>query len=155
MSVPAAASNLPMRLLRRKIHKRNLKLRQRNLKLLAAQGAGTGGRRRAASPRLSAGRAVTNFVLCPLSVPLLCLSPPCSALTERGGFSGTPGGGGGGGGGGARGGSSGRGGRGACGRSRTPQRGKEEKEEEEEKSGGQWRRWCVLLAMTARLPGLS
>ncbi|RMC18773.1 hypothetical protein DUI87_04669 [Hirundo rustica rustica] len=39
MSVPAAASNLPMRLLRRKIHKRNLKLRQRNLKLRAAQGA--------------------------------------------------------------------------------------------------------------------
>ncbi|XP_068877294.1 ATP-dependent RNA helicase DDX18 isoform X2 [Aphelocoma coerulescens] len=39
MSVPAAASNLPMRLLRRKIHKRNLKLRQRNLKLQAAQGA--------------------------------------------------------------------------------------------------------------------
>ncbi|KAF4788146.1 ATP-dependent RNA helicase DDX18 [Turdus rufiventris] len=41
MSVPAAASNLPMRLLRRKIHKRNLKLRQRNLKLQAAQGADT------------------------------------------------------------------------------------------------------------------
>lgn len=53
MSVPAAASNLPMRLLRRKIHKRNLKLRQRNLKLQAAQGAGTGGRRRGASPGLA------------------------------------------------------------------------------------------------------
>ncbi|KAJ7402251.1 ATP-dependent RNA helicase DDX18 [Pitangus sulphuratus] len=39
MSVPATASNLPMRLLRRKIHKRNLKLRQRNLKLRAAEGA--------------------------------------------------------------------------------------------------------------------
>ncbi|KAJ7407754.1 ATP-dependent RNA helicase DDX18 [Willisornis vidua] len=37
MSVPAGASNLPMRLLRRKIHKRNLKLRQRNLKLRAAE----------------------------------------------------------------------------------------------------------------------
>ncbi|XP_008495249.2 ATP-dependent RNA helicase DDX18 [Calypte anna] len=34
-----AASNLPMRLLRRKIHKRNLKLRERNLKLRAAGGA--------------------------------------------------------------------------------------------------------------------
>lgn len=51
MSVPATASNLPMRLLRRKIHKRNLKLRQRNLKLLAAQGEGRGGRCRAASPQ--------------------------------------------------------------------------------------------------------
>ncbi|XP_061860753.1 ATP-dependent RNA helicase DDX18 isoform X2 [Colius striatus] len=40
MSVSVAASNLPMRLLRRKIHKRNLKLRQRNLKLRAADGAG-------------------------------------------------------------------------------------------------------------------
>ncbi|KAM6397129.1 ATP-dependent RNA helicase DDX18 [Pluvialis apricaria] len=41
MSVSVAAGNLPMRLLRRKIHKRNLKLRQRNLKLLrAAEGAG-------------------------------------------------------------------------------------------------------------------
>ncbi|XP_034641792.1 ATP-dependent RNA helicase DDX18 isoform X1 [Trachemys scripta elegans] len=36
----AAAGNLPMRLLRRKIHKRNLKLRQRNL---ALQGAGLPG----------------------------------------------------------------------------------------------------------------
>ncbi|KAM9380205.1 ATP-dependent RNA helicase DDX18 [Phaethornis superciliosus] len=35
-----AASNLPMRLLRRKIHKRNLKLRERNLKLRAAEEAG-------------------------------------------------------------------------------------------------------------------
>ncbi|XP_069636966.1 ATP-dependent RNA helicase DDX18 [Haliaeetus albicilla] len=39
MSVSVAAGNLPMRLLRRKIHKRNLKLRQRNLKLRAAEGA--------------------------------------------------------------------------------------------------------------------
>ncbi|KAK2516376.1 Ddx18 [Columba livia] len=39
MSVSVAASNLPMRLLRRKIHKRNLKLRQRNLKLREAEGA--------------------------------------------------------------------------------------------------------------------
>ncbi|XP_038277942.1 ATP-dependent RNA helicase DDX18 [Dermochelys coriacea] len=37
MAAAAAAGNLPMRLLRRKIHKRNLKLRQRNL---ALQGAG-------------------------------------------------------------------------------------------------------------------
>lgn len=43
MSVSVAASNLPMRLLRRKIHKRNLKLRQRNLKLREAEGAGTAG----------------------------------------------------------------------------------------------------------------
>uniref|UniRef100_A0A8B9RV17 ATP-dependent RNA helicase n=1 Tax=Accipiter nisus TaxID=211598 RepID=A0A8B9RV17_9AVES len=43
MSVSVAAGNLPMRLLRRKIHKRNLKLRQRNLKLRAAEGAGTAG----------------------------------------------------------------------------------------------------------------
>lgn len=49
MSVPATASNLPMRLLRRKIHKRNLKLRQRNLKLRAAQEEGRGERRRGAS----------------------------------------------------------------------------------------------------------
>ncbi|XP_072198346.1 ATP-dependent RNA helicase DDX18 [Excalfactoria chinensis] len=40
MSVSAAAGNLPMRLLRKKIHKRNLKLRQRNLKLRAAQQEG-------------------------------------------------------------------------------------------------------------------
>lgn len=43
MSVSVAAGNLPMRLLRRKIHKRNLKLRQRNLKLREAEGAGTPG----------------------------------------------------------------------------------------------------------------
>lgn len=35
-----AAGNLPMRLLRKKIHKRNLKLRQRNLKLRAAEQEG-------------------------------------------------------------------------------------------------------------------
>ncbi|XP_065527414.1 ATP-dependent RNA helicase DDX18 isoform X2 [Lathamus discolor] len=40
MSTPVVASSLPMRLLRRKIHKRNLKLRQRNLKLRAAEEAG-------------------------------------------------------------------------------------------------------------------
>ncbi|XP_015724216.1 ATP-dependent RNA helicase DDX18 [Coturnix japonica] len=40
MSVSVAAGNLPMRLLRRKIHKRNLKLRQRNLKLRAAEQEG-------------------------------------------------------------------------------------------------------------------
>ncbi|XP_057286318.1 ATP-dependent RNA helicase DDX18 [Pezoporus wallicus] len=40
MSAPVVASSLPMRLLRRKIHKRNLKLRQRNLKLREAEGAG-------------------------------------------------------------------------------------------------------------------
>ncbi|XP_013041791.2 ATP-dependent RNA helicase DDX18 [Anser cygnoides] len=39
MSVSVAAGNLPMRLLRKKIHKRNLKLRQRNLKLRAAERA--------------------------------------------------------------------------------------------------------------------
>ncbi|XP_065606381.1 ATP-dependent RNA helicase DDX18 isoform X2 [Cyrtonyx montezumae] len=39
MSVSVAAGNLPMRLLRRKIHKRNLKLRQRNLKLREGQAA--------------------------------------------------------------------------------------------------------------------
>uniref|UniRef100_A0A663DNB6 ATP-dependent RNA helicase n=1 Tax=Aquila chrysaetos chrysaetos TaxID=223781 RepID=A0A663DNB6_AQUCH len=52
MSVSVAAGNLPMRLLRRKIHKRNLKLRQRNLKLRAADGAGTPGpgRDRAGGP---------------------------------------------------------------------------------------------------------
>uniref|UniRef100_A0A8D0EFS3 ATP-dependent RNA helicase n=1 Tax=Strix occidentalis caurina TaxID=311401 RepID=A0A8D0EFS3_STROC len=56
MSVSVAAGNLPMRLLRRKIHKRNLKLRERNLKLRAAEAAGTagpGGRACGASPRLS------------------------------------------------------------------------------------------------------
>ncbi|XP_040531737.1 ATP-dependent RNA helicase DDX18 [Gallus gallus] len=40
MSVSVAAGNLPMRLLRKKIHKRNLKLRQRNLKLRAAEQEG-------------------------------------------------------------------------------------------------------------------
>ncbi|KAM9189255.1 ATP-dependent RNA helicase DDX18 [Mergus octosetaceus] len=39
MSVSVAAGNLPMRLLRKKIHKRNLKLRQRNLKLREAERA--------------------------------------------------------------------------------------------------------------------
>uniref|UniRef100_A0A674JAJ7 ATP-dependent RNA helicase n=1 Tax=Terrapene triunguis TaxID=2587831 RepID=A0A674JAJ7_9SAUR len=50
----AAAGNLPMRLLRRKIHKRNLKLRQRNLALQGAGPPGTepgGGRVRAARCR--------------------------------------------------------------------------------------------------------
>lgn len=41
MAAPAAG-NLPMRLLRRKIHKRNLKLRQRNLALQGAGPPGTG-----------------------------------------------------------------------------------------------------------------
>lgn len=73
MSVSVAAGNLPMRLLRRKIHKRNLKLRQRNLKLRAAEGAGTAGSGRAgpgpggrpcgASPPASACAAVSDFVV--------------------------------------------------------------------------------------------
>ncbi|XP_061205588.1 ATP-dependent RNA helicase DDX18 [Neopsephotus bourkii] len=49
MSAPVVASSLPMRLLRRKIHKRNLKLRQRNLKLREIEGAGTAVPGRAAS----------------------------------------------------------------------------------------------------------
>uniref|UniRef100_A0A8C6YNZ7 ATP-dependent RNA helicase n=1 Tax=Nothoprocta perdicaria TaxID=30464 RepID=A0A8C6YNZ7_NOTPE len=51
MSVAVAAGNLPMRLLRKKIHKRNLKLRQRNLKRREAERAGRAARR----PRRRAG----------------------------------------------------------------------------------------------------
>ncbi|XP_065606380.1 ATP-dependent RNA helicase DDX18 isoform X1 [Cyrtonyx montezumae] len=65
MSVSVAAGNLPMRLLRRKIHKRNLKLRQRNLKLRE----GTAGPGRAASEPLSAEpggfSSSSPNVLCP------------------------------------------------------------------------------------------
>lgn len=56
MSVSVAAGNLPMRLLRKKIHKRNLKLRQRNLKLRAAEQEGTAGRGRAGGPGASERR---------------------------------------------------------------------------------------------------
>jgi len=55
--VPVAARNLPMRLLRRKIHKRNLKLRQRNLKLRAAEGAGAAGPGRGRAGLRSLSRA--------------------------------------------------------------------------------------------------
>ena len=49
MSVSVAAGNLPMRLLRKKIHKRNLKLR-------AAEQEGTAGRGRAGGPGASERR---------------------------------------------------------------------------------------------------
>ncbi|XP_034641793.1 ATP-dependent RNA helicase DDX18 isoform X2 [Trachemys scripta elegans] len=60
----AAAGNLPMRLLRRKIHKRNLKLRQRNL---ALQGAGLPVETRSVDPSEEA----TNNVISEESVEKL------------------------------------------------------------------------------------
>lgn len=138
MSVSVAAGNLPMRLLRKKIHKRNLKLRQRNLKLREAERAGTAGTGmgmgtgtgpRSLSP--AAGRAppLTACFLCPRSASGGLAEPPGGGTGGGGGSGGSPRG------------RSPRGGGavpGGC-------RGEEEEEEEEEEGGGCSRERCVVF----------